>query len=433
MSVRATTLSLVCLVGCAPSDLPGPSPAPTPSPTGREDAVNRFEVVTPAASHTSPEASDQPQVREQTAKPPNKPEPTPEPKPENVDAPEPRAQAQASTIRARTWVSKQADPGLAEFANNLASKGSVWVGNLKGNGDRSVLVYIPQNPKPEADVQLIYHFHGTYSEHIEPKADGVPKKRWVGSNRLAQTLEAIADGQQAGPHNLALIYPLSAGKRKDPEHQGWWNGAYDRLWMADIPGGTDRFETLHREVVDLLTQKIGVHPTKILPRVIAEGHSAGGIALRNVAESGTKRVGEYIFLDASFQSWSDRCYLAAQQHDPKAFLTLVITDKGIADPFGKRDPWCARLEAWDQQWDNHQASCQKDPGATPPGQKQSCEELATASEEWEEYRQWCTEMKSDMKNLKRVYVHRTKVPHGEQPRRFSGGLELPPDRRKRAG
>ncbi len=413
-------------LACAPSELPGPTPAvatqmpsPTASKTPEQDT---------SQTEAAPGQARQPLQPEQPASPATLSPNTPADEPSAKNLPK-----QNSAIKHRTVVDPKTDPGLAEFVQAIPGKGALWAGNLAGNGGRSVLVYIPEKPDNAADVRLIYHFHGTYSEHIEAKAPGVPKKRWVGSNRLQQTIEAITEVQQKNPTNAVLIYPLSAGKRQDPDHKGWWNGAYDRLWMADIPGGTDSFEKLHAEVLDVLTTKLGVHPTRILPKVIAEGHSAGGIALRNVAESGTTHVGEYIFLDASFQSWSDRCYTAVQQGDAKATLTLVITDKGIADPFGKRDPWCAILETDDQQWDKHGTFCQGNPEATPAASKKTCEALKLADEEWDEYQSWCTAMKMDMQQLNGVYVHRTKVPHGEQPRRFSGGLELPSDRAAKAG
>ncbi|MGB1274639.1 MAG: SPOR domain-containing protein, partial [Nannocystaceae bacterium] len=348
------------------------------------------------------------------------------PKPD-TQAPKPVAAQPKPTskLRPASLLSPEA-PELAAFAQALPAKSFVWVGKLAGNGARPVLVYIPPGATVGADFQLVYHFHGTYSEHIEAKSPGVPKKRWVGTNRLQQTIEAMGELQQQQPYNVALVYPLSAGKRQDPDHKGWWNGAYDRLWMASHRAqGTDSFAKLHTEVLDILTTKFGVHPELLTRPLIAEGHSAGGLALRNVADSGTKLVGEYIFLDASFQTWADRCYTAVQSHGSKAKLTLVITDKGIADAFGKRDPWCARLETNQQLWDEHSTWCQGTPESSPQGIKQTCAELLEADTDWEEFQPWCTAMKNDMKDIEGVYVHRTKVPHGEQPRRFSGGLELP--------
>jgi hypothetical protein len=38
-------------------------------------------------------------------------------------------------------------------------------------------------------------------------------------------------------------------------------------------------------------------------------------------------------------------------------------------------------------------------------------------------------MKDEMRGIEGVFVHTTRIAHGEQPRHFVGALELPDDRR----
>ena len=135
------------------------------------------------------------------------------------------------------------------------------LGQLAGNGGRDVLIYIPPGADDAAAFRLVFHFHGTHSEHVERRAPGVAKEVWVGWDRLTQTLEGAAALQAAVADNVALVYPFSAGKRMEPEWQGWSNKAYDRMWMRPAPPKfTDDFAALHREVTAVLTGELGVHP-----------------------------------------------------------------------------------------------------------------------------------------------------------------------------
>lgn len=328
-------------------------------------------------------------------------------------------------------VSRGVAPGLGELVGEQAAQGLWWVGPLVGNGERDVAIFMPASPRPDAHVRLVYHFHGTYSQNINKEAPGVPKKQWVGWNRLVQTATAISALQASEIDNVALVYPISAGKRIEPEHKGWSNKAYDRMWMVptELPGYRDSFATLHQEATTILVDSFGVQPKLIRPKVTAEGHSAGGIALRNIAVAGSEHVGEYIFQDASFQDWADGCFMAVQTQKRDALVTLVVTEAGIADPFaGRRDPWCADLPRDSAAWQVHKSRCGSRMSSKPGGGKRSCQELRDAFEKWPQYESWCAAYAKDMKTLPGVYLHRTRVPHGKQPGHFSGGLELPKDR-----
>lgn len=322
-------------------------------------------------------------------------------------------------------------PGLSEFAAELGStdEGTLWVGPLGGNGGRGVVLYLPPQPDPQAEFRLVYHFHGTYSEHIEKRRPGLSKRQWVGWNRLTQTLEGATELQAKRDYNVVVVYPISAGKRREPGLTGWNNRSYDRMWMRPAPeeGYDDSFNRLHEEVLAILTDELGVHPSKVHPKAIAEGHSAGGIALLNIAEVGTPHVGEYLFLDASFQDWADGCVEAVRTSKSGARVSLVITDDGIADPFGKRDPWCTELETAARGWPEHRSWCESDMERSPPGFDIPCKGLAARAEDWPDYEAWCQAMKQDMRGESDVRVHRTSIVHGKQPRHFVGGLELPSD------
>jgi hypothetical protein len=142
--------------------------------------------------------------------------------------------------------------------------------------------------------------------------------------------------------------------------------------------------------------------------------------------SGTQRVREYIFQDAAFQTWADGCYDGVQASGADSLITLVITTAGIGDPLAGRAPWCRELKADDAAYAAAKAKCTADTRAKVGGR--DCEELAARAEEWADFRTWCDNLENDMADVPNVYVHRTKIRHGDQPRHFTGGLALPPGR-----
>lgn len=322
--------------------------------------------------------------------------------------------------------------GLRQFVDEMEPGGAVWVGPLEGNGGREVLVYVPPGADDSAPFELVYHFHGTYSERVQKRDDRMKKKReWVGWDRLGQTLAAAAELQDARDYNVALVYPISAGKRLEPGHTGWSNVAYDRMWMdpAQPPDFRDDFDRLHGEVVDLLVDSFGVHPSKLPATVLVEGHSAGGMALRNIAVRGTDRVGEYLFLDASFMGWADVAHEALVEAGSSAQLTMVITTKGMCDPFDGRDPWCVTLEEHAASFEANERTCADKGGDHEPrGADVDCETLELDAESWRDLEGWCDDMADEMRNVPNVALVRTHVYHADHPRRFSGGLGLPDDR-----
>ena len=358
--------------------------------------------------------------------------PAPEPAPETQPdlRPEPPPPSAAVPARARK-IATTARPGLIAFADALENDGALWVGQLEGNGGRDTVIFVPPGVRPEQPFELVVHFHGTYSENIALPTEGVPKKAWVGWDRLQQTIDAITELQAHSERNVALLYPISAGKRMEPTWKGWSNKMYDRMWMTPVPGDpryVDDFEAMLDQALGILEGELGVPKARVEPRVLAEGHSAGGIALRNVAVTGTERVKEYLFLDASFQDWADGCHAAVRDQNLGALVSLVITQGGIADPFGKHDPWCDRLEGASRSWPELAKTCAGKPERKTGFGKLTCETHEEAAKDWPDYADWCQAMKDDMKDEPGVYVFRTKVPHGKQPRHFVGGLEVPAER-----
>lgn len=319
--------------------------------------------------------------------------------------------ALAALTRLATWaalsmwapgprlVSESTTTDLADVVGSRDGPGALWVGPLPGNGGRDVVIYRPPAWRPADDTTVVVHFHGTYGERMGRKRADRRKREYVGRIRLLQVLAAIDELQAAGtrPTNVALVYPVSAGKRKPHGHRGWWNYDFDAEWMTPDDATGESLPELFDDAKKILDARLGVATTKIHPTVLAEGHSAGGVALLNVAWDDRGLVSEYLFLDAAFEGWADGAHDAIRRHRTGARMTLVTTEGGIADPLRGRTPWCEHA---------------RDDGGS----------------RWSEAREWCEGLRADMRDVPDVYLHYTRVRHGEQPRTFAGGLGLPNER-----
>lgn len=331
-------------------------------------------------------------------------------------------------VKHRRVIEPQTHAGLETFAETVEVDGSLIIQPLAGNGGRDVVVYVPETVRPDQPMRLVVHFHGTYSENIQPEDPNQKKRVWIGWNRLQQVIEAVAEISQ--DENVALVYPISAGKRLPPEHKGWSNKAYDTVWMRPDTQGDD-FAALLRASREVL-HDLGVSAELLEPKVTAEGHSAGGIALWNVALTGTDEVAEYLFLDAGFREWADGCFNEVQAKATGALVSQVITHEGMADPMAGRTPWCRVMPEKMAELEKHQEFCAKPNNAerTPRGLEKAhtCENLQRAKDDWPRFEEWCGHMENDAIDLPGAYVFRTSIVHGEQPRNFAGGLNLAPDR-----
>src|SRR5688572_2951334 len=149
---RALVLPVLALLACVPARNAEQAPVSSPSMVG-----SPIREVKP-----TPE--------------PTEPTPTPEPEP-------PARVIADSDIRTGTWVEAGVQPGLATFAAELDTligkgPGSVWVGKLDGNGGRDVLIYVPPQAVNAEPFELVFHFHGTYSESVVKPLPDMPKKEW---------------------------------------------------------------------------------------------------------------------------------------------------------------------------------------------------------------------------------------------------------------
>ena len=294
--------------------------------------------------------------------------------------------------------------GMSTFVKmeKLNEKGAkAKVEKLPGNGNREVLMYVPPNVDLKAgNLKIIYSFHGTFAEKInhypESKKGGVKKREWLGWKRMEENIAAINELASMG-ENVILVYPKSKGPRWFKHNdKKFYN--YDRAWMTkgksyisaekntsgkyqEIRGedSNENFDEMHNQVL----KKLGIQQNQV-SRIEAQGHSAGGVPLRNIAQSGSKLVDEYRFLDASYGDWAEDCYNAAREHGD-AKVTLIIAKYGSE---GSSSPKQEAQKKYGVNWEE----------ANSPVYKRH-------------------KVKANME------VITSNVSHGDMPRKFTGELE----------
>jgi hypothetical protein len=213
-------------------------------------------------------------------------------------------------------VSPDTHPKIADYLKTLPEANRIKVEKMPGNGNRETLMYVPPGTDPSKPVHLIYHFHGR-GRGYQPYA----RRAGGGRNSFEQSLDATRALAAQG-ENVVLVYPLSSEQIDRPEkwqHKGWMKGS-------------ESLDTLHANTKDSLKRDFGIDQ---IGSVIVEGHSAGGQALMNIAESGSQVADEYLFLDASYSNWAEKCHQYSKKYNPKAHMKLVVKEGTLTDEGAK--------------------------------------------------------------------------------------------------
>jgi len=184
-----------------------------------------------------------------------------------------------------------------EMQNQLAAFPRLrsYAGDLEGNGNRPVAMVLSPNYNPNRPSTTIVHMHGTNSDDISA------------TDRFQRTLESFAESGING----ILVYPLSAGGR-GPEGSTGLRNNYDEYWM-DPENSNDNMYTLMNEVENITANQFGYDLGN--SEVVIEGHSAGGMAVRNILQSGYQ-ADRIVFLDASYGNWAGDAYNAGIGANP---------------------------------------------------------------------------------------------------------------------
>lgn len=363
----------------------------------------------------------------------------------------------AETSKGQVIISSDAKPSesLITFANEIQNEGDIWVGTLPGIDDGNALIYVTSGYDPSNETERIVRIHGTYGENLNKKPEGNTDsetgKKWVGWNKTQQTLDAMDKLQEEEQGvNIVLIHPFSNGSRMEPGSSGR-KRAYDRMFMksvADDPRFNDNFDQTLRQATEIAEKELGVKHGTWSKDVIVQGDRSGGIGLRNIAQSGTKQVTEYIFLDASYVGWAKDTYEAAMKKNPDIKMSIVTRNTGRRD---QPSSWCGNFEDDANFLEQSQAWCEENgEDAVPPGQNEKrekderqCRTFEARAALWNgensdgeaidgkgmDYETWCLKIRANSSNIFTQDISiRDRISTHEFPGTFSGGLNLPADR-----
>ncbi len=192
----------------------------------------------------------------------------------------------SETIKKRKDLNKEANNYLSQLKENPY----ISVSKIPGNAGRNTLVYVPPQTDLSKNVKIIYHFHGKGGENF------YHHKKEKGKNAFEQAISATNRLQNEG-QNVILVYPLSTDSQKKEK------SPYNTTWMSGKDGN---FKKFNKNTQSLLQKRFHIQH---FGRIIAEGHSAGGVALMNISQSSNEKlVDKYIFLDSSYADWAEKCY-----------------------------------------------------------------------------------------------------------------------------
>jgi hypothetical protein len=215
-------------------------------------------------------------------------------------------------------IEENARPGFT--AEIQKYPGRAWLGKLPGNGNRDVGILIPPNFDPNKKTEIVYHFHGTTGDLINENIpssyrDSEIYAREVGRPSVASNRYDQVANASLSRDNVIIVYPISAGQRGDRKIQN-----SDSFWM-DSSKTSDNFSQMHAQVLSVLQNKM--HTQVRDYSITAKGHSAGGRALMNIANSGAK-IDRYDFLDASYGNWVSTCYNSAIINNPNLEFNVFL-------------------------------------------------------------------------------------------------------------
>lgn len=171
-----------------------------------------------------------------------------------------------------------------------AIPGRHWLGKLPSNGQREVAIMVPQGTDLSKPVELVYYFHGHHGTIAKGLAD--PAKGFA------------AELQSGG--NRVFVIPQGPPKERDYT----WMNPKNNENMADFQAASEK----------LLRETLA--PGLQIDKVTLKGHSAGGRALMNGANSGMK-ADRMDFLDASYGSWATSAYQAQRKTNPQLDMRVV--------------------------------------------------------------------------------------------------------------
>ncbi|MFN8671813.1 MAG: hypothetical protein U0457_06960 [Candidatus Sericytochromatia bacterium] len=210
---------------------------------------------------------------------------------------------------------------------------NAWVGKIASNknpdGNSETAILTPKGFDPNKPVKIVYYFHG-HNNGVNAIASSINDlKNKEGKPPLSSIME------YAKENNAIVVIP------QGPQTDG--DGNKKGSWME----GKNTFENFNQDIINKIPSLKGKDIS-----VEISGHSAGGLAVRNLVESisnnnsfdnkegGKTSIGKVNFLDASYHSGkesnisdrADRTYASISKinknSDKKINFEIVVTTNG---------------------------------------------------------------------------------------------------------
>jgi len=187
-----------------------------------------------------------------------------------------------------------------------------FTGSFEGLGGRDASLVLHEDFDPNQPYEIIYHFHGTHGQ--DPSVN----------DRFGRTMSSFESNTDA---QTVIVYGLSSDERSHESERF----EYDHEWPEDMG-------LYHREVLNVMNAQFGA--TRACSHVTLEGHSAGGIALKNVVEQGFQ-ADRLVFLDSTYGSWAEEAYEGMERQgldsEMQIFLATDNTERGASRVEGRRN------------------------------------------------------------------------------------------------
>ncbi|MFN8673881.1 MAG: alpha/beta hydrolase-fold protein [Candidatus Sericytochromatia bacterium] len=172
-------------------------------------------------------------------------------------------------------------------------EGTKWAGRLASNGGREVAIILPKNYDPAKPTEVIYHFHGH---------GGTIANVLTGSNGLKNQIEQVSKDR-----NIVVIVPRGPSKENDHD------------WMNKAKG--EDMRKFQEETLSLI--KTQLEPNINISSITVEGHSAGGLPIKNAAMEGKLYANKINLMDSSYGDWATSAYKNMMKNHPDTKFNVI--------------------------------------------------------------------------------------------------------------
>lgn len=179
----------------------------------------------------------------------------------------------AVTLMSKTKKSERSDTKIIDVWTGAEIPGSIKIINPSSNGNRPVLILVPDQFNRDENAKLLLYFHG-YGGNLSTSM--------MKYDRLKRVRELVKENPQ-----MIIAMPQSANKKP---FTYWMNPQYD-----------ESFSGLLGDIEDAAKSMIGTAPK--IKKLQVEGHSAGGGVISRLAKNDQLKATKITLHDGMYSGW----------------------------------------------------------------------------------------------------------------------------------